>query len=170
MCLLQEVCAKKHWGVPSYNMAGSSHRTGFLFRVSVCICVDVCMHVNVRVCVEHMYRHVSTFVFMCGHILVLLVLICSISDQPHTHSNICSPNTYAGDHRYRDLPAHHLESQQEKGKGPGSLKGLRSLESNRNRMQYLILQSCKWGHYLIQQFPVLSSRSLFVISSFMSEN
>ena len=51
---------------------------------------DYGVHVNVRVCVEHMYRHVSTFVFMCGHILVLLVLICTISDQPHTHSNICS--------------------------------------------------------------------------------
>ena len=45
VCVLQEVCAKKHWGVPSYKMvccATPNHMmTGYLCRVSG---VHVCVH------------------------------------------------------------------------------------------------------------------------------
>ena len=41
VCVLQEVCVKKHWGVPNYvlvDCAGPAHMRTFLFKVCVCVC------------------------------------------------------------------------------------------------------------------------------------
>ena len=42
VCVLQEVCAKKHWGVPSYELVscgGPDHMKTFLFKVCCVWCM-----------------------------------------------------------------------------------------------------------------------------------
>ena len=46
VCVLQEVCAKKHWGVPSYELVscgGPDHMKTFLFKVCCVWCMGVCV-------------------------------------------------------------------------------------------------------------------------------
>ena len=65
VCVLQEMCVKKHWGVPNYELvdcSGPAHKRKFLFNVCVFVCVCVC----VCVCVVCVCLCVCVFVCVCG--------------------------------------------------------------------------------------------------------